>query len=215
MKNKIFILVAIVIAIGAFFVLKSVNKPELTPPPAAPVAWQDTFFKSHNVSYGNTLSRVMVVEWFDPECEACRMVHPMVKQIIKDYKDRVHFVLRYMPYHQGSMYAASALEEAREHGKFDEALDLLFEKQPEWGDHHQPRPELISTYLATLGIPKDKLDRDTVIKKHGDKVRMDEADGKTVGVQGTPSFFINGQQLQELGERPLREAIDAALNSAK
>jgi protein-disulfide isomerase len=161
------------------------------------------------------MARVMVVEWFDPECESCRAIHPIFEKIVSDYKDRVHFVLRYMPYHAGSMVAASALEEAREHGKFDEALNLLFEKQPEWGDHHQPRPELIPTYLVSLGIPKNKLEREYLLKKHSEKIRMDESDGKSVGVRGTPTFFVNGMMLQELGDRPLRAAIDSALNAAK
>lgn len=211
MKNKSFVIAVIVAAILAFIGFKMfAPQPEAVSQPA-PESAAESFVRSHSPTFGNTMGRVTVVEWFDPECEACRMVHPTFKKIVEEYKDRVHFVLRYMPYHQGSMYAASALEEARELGKFEQALDLLFEKQPEWGDHHQPRPELISTFLQTLGIPKEKLEREYVINKHGEKIKIDEADGNRVGVRGTPTFFINGRMLQQLGEQPLRAAIDDAL----
>ncbi len=116
-----------------------------------------------------------------------------------------------MPYHPNSMFAAAALEEARELGKFEQALDLLFENQPEWGDHHAPRPELIPNYLASIGIPIERLERDILIRKHSTNILLDQANGKKVGVTGTPTFFVNERMLQELGDKPLRDAIDLAL----
>ena len=74
-----------------------------------------------------------------------------------------------MPLHKNSLYAAAVLEEARELGKFEEALEILFEKQPEWGSHRDPRPELIPAYLQPLGIPSEKLERSYVEQKHAAK----------------------------------------------
>lgn len=225
MSNKWFVFGALGIALAALagFMMFS-NNQELTAPvqvqsavtsaPESPTATGDVFIRPHSPRFGNSMARVTVVEWFDPECESCRAMHPAIGRIIADYSDRVQFVFRYMPYHSGSMFAASALEEAHELGKFAEALHILFERQPEWGDHHHPRPELIPTYLTEIGIPAENLNLDAVIAKHGEKVRMDEADGNTVGVQGTPTFFINGQRLLTLGEEPLRQAIDQALAKA-
>lgn len=211
MRNKVFVVAAVLSAVVAFFVFKFYSAPPAETAAPEVTTSAESFVRAHSPTFGNTMSRVTVVQWFDPECESCRMVHPIFKKIVEQYKDKVHFVLRYMPYHQGSMYAASALEEARELGKFEQALDLIFEKQPEWGDHHAPKPELILTYLATLGIPADKLEREYVINKHGEKIKIDEADGMRVGVRGTPTFFVNGQMLRELGEQPLINAIEAAL----
>jgi protein-disulfide isomerase len=210
MKNKMFILIALFIAVGGFALLLSQKKSEVTAAPA-PVPKDVSFIRPHSPSFGNTMGRATVVEWFDPECESCRVIHPIFKKLVSEYKDRVNFVLRYMPYHGNSMFAASALEEAREFGKFEEALDVLFDKQPEWGSHHDPRPELIPEYLAKLGIPKEKLEREYLINKHGHKIKMDEADGKAVGLRGTPTFFVKGEEVSELGEAPLRQAIEAAL----
>jgi protein-disulfide isomerase len=173
------------------------------------------FVRFHSPSFGNRSSGVVVVEWLDPECEGCRAIHPAMVRIMAEYSDRVYFVFRYMPFHSNSLYAASVLEEARELGKFKEALNIIFEKQPEWGGHGKPRPELIPGYLETIGIPKEKLERSSVIQKHGSKIKQDEDDGLKVGVTGTPSFFVNGQQVAELGEDSLRAAINRALNQVK
>ena len=227
MKGKHFVLVAVgfvVLVFAALMVMKPGQQAPPPPPADMPVAASapkaasaggTEFVRPHSPSFGNSLARVTVVEWLDPECESCRVMHPIFKKIVKDYSDRVNFVVRYMPYHHGSTFAASALEEAKELGKFEQALDVLFEKQPEWGDHHQPRPDLIPGYLAALGIPKEKLEREYLINKHGEKVLIDKQDGQRVGVRGTPTFFVNGQMVMELGDRPIREAIDTALAAAK
>lgn len=211
-NNRMFIIGVLVSGVIAFLVFTFLPRTAQTPEaPANSSAEKAQFIRPHSPTFGNSLARVTVVEWFDPECESCRVIHPIFKKIVADYKDRVHFVLRYMPYHQGSLFAASALEEAKELGKFEEAMDILFEKQPEWGDHHQPRPDLIPQYLGKLGIPADKLDKDYLINKHGKTVEMDKKDGEGVGVRGTPSFFVNEVPVQQLGDKPLRDAIDAAL----
>ena len=226
MKNKWFVFGTLGIAIAIFAILLS-QKKEVPPSPAMPVtppsdvgkeaksALSEAFIRPHSPRLGYDMARVTVVEWLDPECESCSAMHPAVKRIIADYGDRVLFVIRYMPYHKGSMFAASALEEARELGKFEEALTVLFEKQPEWGNHHQPRPELIPAYLTKLGIPLERLDQEKLIAKHGDRIRLDQEDGNKVGVQGTPTFFVNEKPLQDLGEAPLRAAIDQALSFRK
>lgn len=174
-----------------------------------------TFVRFHSPAFGNRSSKVLVVEWFDPECEGCRAIHPAFEKIVFDYSDRVHFVLRYMPFHKNSLYAAAVLEEARELGKFKEALNILFQKQPEWARHGAPRPELIPIYLERLGIPKEKLERSYVIEKHGAKIKVDEDDGLRAGVRATPTFFVNGEPLSELGEDPLRAAINKALSQSR
>ena len=181
------------------------------PPPAKPLASPFAFVPGDSPSYGNMMARVVVHEWLDPECEGCRAMHPIFQKIVADYSNRVHFIVRYMPLHKNSLYASAVLEEARELGKFNEALDILFEKQPEWGDHRNPRPELIPTYLEPLGIPKEKLERSYVVQKHGAKIKRDEDAAVRAGATGTPSFFVNGQKVATLSDQALRREIDLAL----
>ncbi len=210
MKNKLFVFTAVAVAIVAVVVMKKYS------PAVAPATQDDksgvaSYIRPHNVSYGNTLGRVSVVEWFDPACEACREIYPVFKRLVSKYSDRVHFVLRYMPYHEGSLFAAAALEEARELGKFEEALNLLFEKQPEWASHHAPRPELIPSYFSKLGISSDNLHSEKVVKKHSEKIKLDESDGNRLGVRGTPSFFINGRRVLRFDDENLADAIENAI----
>ena len=194
--------------------LKESQVPKATPSRALN-ADKSNLVRWHSPSFGNKAARVTVVEWFDPECEGCRAVHPSFEKIVSDYADRVHFVLRYMPFHKNSLYAAAVLEEARELGKFKEALSIMFQRQPEWARHGAPRPELIPVLLEPLGIPKEKLERTYVIQKHSAKITLDEEDGLKVGVRATPTFFVNGELLSELGDEPLRAAINKALRQTQ
>ena len=217
MKRLTIVIAVLAIAIGVGFGLLSPPaenpKPiaKQSPAPSKQGASPFALVPGQSPSYGNMMARVIVHEWLDPECEGCRAMHPVFEKVVTDYSDRVHFVLRYMPLHKNSLYASAVLEEARELGKFKEALDILCEKQPEWGSHRDPRPELIPTYLEPLGIPKEKLERSYVVQKHGAKIKRDEDDGVRAGVGGTPSFFVNGQKVPTLSEEALRRAIDAAL----
>lgn len=219
MKNVIFVFGLVALAVGAFiFLSRQRHNDEASRQDALKKAGEaksvfgeELFVRPHSRRQGNSMARVTVVEWLDPECESCRSMHLVVKKMIAEYSKQVLFVTRYMPYHSGSMYAASVLEEAGELGKFEEALDILFEKQPEWGSHEKPNPELIPSYLAKIGIPKESLSKEIIVPKHESKILTDKADGEKVGVSGTPSFFVNQQAVQELGEAPLRAAIEAEL----
>ena len=216
MKARVWVVGSIALVIGAVVALLYYSQSsEKDVPVGKQSPSTSSFAVGQSPAFGNMMSRVVVVEWFDPECEGCRAIHPIFEKIISDYSDQVHFVLRYMPFHKNSLYAASVLEEARELGKFKEALDILFEKQPEWASHRAPRPDLIPTYLEKLGIPKEKLERSYVTQKHGAKIKRDEDEGLKAGVRATPTFFVNGQQLPELGDQPLRAAINRALSQGK
>lgn len=160
---------------------------------------------------GPTMARVQIVEFLDPECESCRAMHPYLKSILKDYEGRVRYTLRYMPFHKNSAYAASLLEAAREQGKFWEALDLMFETQSEWGSHHAPKPELLPQILKGLNLDVAKLELAAKNPDFATRVQKDKEDGMKAGVTGTPTFFVNGRMLSDLGDRPLRALIDEEL----
>lgn len=217
MKSRALVLgvTAVAFAVGVILWFSLSQTKEPARGEASSAAPAQSIRPGQHPTFGNMMARVTVVEWLDPECEGCRAMHPLFKKIVADYGPRVHFVIRYMPFHGNSLYAASALEEARELGKFSEALDILFEKQPEWASHRSPRPDLIPTYLAGVGIPAERLQPAFVIQKHGSKIKRDEEDGLKAGVRGTPTFFVNGRQLAELGEKPLRDAIDKALSDSR
>lgn len=212
MKNKFFILISLSFVVAGFIFFSMSKKTEVKKEKdLQPPANLSTLIRFHNVSYGNAEAKVSVVEFFDPECESCREMHPIMKRLISEFGQKVRFVYRYMPLHHNSLLAAAALEEARELNKFDEALDLLFERQPIWGSHANPQPGLIVEYLQELGIPRSRLEFKYLLEKHSQKIQIDKEDGLSLGVQLTPTIFVNGKPLQELGEAHLREAIEQTL----
>lgn len=154
---------------------------------------------------------VTVVEFLDPECEACRAMYPLVERVMSEFEGKVRLVLRYVPLHPNSALAASALEAAGEQGRYWDMLEVLFARQPEWGDHHQPRPELIPEYARQIGLDMDAFLPSFQGIKHRAKVERDRADAEKLGVRGTPSFFVNGRPLERLGYEPLRDAVREAL----
>ena len=169
------------------------------------------FERPHSRTLGPADARVTLVEFFDPECEACRAVHPMVKDLLARYPDDVRLVQRYMPLHSNSVYAAGALEAAGAQGRYWEMLDALFRNQPVWGSHTKPRPDLIPGYAKELGLDMAAFERFLEEGSHRSIVAVDAADGKALGVRGTPTFYVNQRLLPRLGYEPLVAMIEEEL----
>jgi protein-disulfide isomerase len=167
--------------------------------------------RNYAPTLGPADAKVTLVEFLDPECESCRAFYPYVKKIMKDNEGKIRLVVRYALYHRNSGFVATMLEGIRKQGKYWEALELFFEKQPEWGDHHNPQPQKLWGYLPSLGIDINQLKKDMQDPKMVENIKQDIADGKALGVRGTPSFFINGKPLQEFGYVQLKNAIEAQL----
>jgi len=213
-QNKFFLIVVLFIAASIFAalaILPGKKNAETIKASEEVKSIQERLIKDRSPVKGNKDATVTLVEFLDPECEACRAMHPIVKQLLKEYDGKIKIVTRYMLYHQNSRIAAIALEEAHEQGKFDKALDILFEKQPEWADHHNPRAELIPVMIEQAGVSLKNMDNSTLAVKHGAKVDEDHSDGTIIGVRGTPTFFVNGEMIQDLGYEPLKQAIESAL----
>lgn len=178
---------------------------------AQTAALSPNLIRDHSHSQGPVNAPVTVVEFLDPECEACRAMYPLVKRIQRDFGDQIRLVIRYMPLHPNSEYAAGALEAAAEQGRYWELLELLFINQPSWGDHHRPRPELIPEYARQLDLDMQAFERFLERGTYKEWVQIDHRDGKTLGVRGTPTFFVNGRMLQRLGYEELKSLIQDEL----
>jgi protein-disulfide isomerase len=90
-------------------------------------------------------------------------------------------------------------------------LDALFEQQPRWGSHHDPKPELIPEIAAGVGLDMQAFNRTVNSAAHKALVEQDKSDALSLGVKGTPTFFVNGRMLQRLDYGELQSMIDAAL----
>jgi protein-disulfide isomerase len=177
------------------------------------VAFQnsDVFVRPHSPILGPNDAKVTVVEFMDPECESCRAFYPHIKHIMRKYEGKARLVIRYVPFHHNSRFAIAILEASKQQGKYWETLELLFKTQPAWGDHHNPKPELLWNYLPEVGLNIDQLKKDMQDPKIISLIETDFNDAKTLQIRGTPSFFVNGKMVMEFGTSYLEEAIEQAL----
>ena len=162
------------------------------------------------MSLGNPQSSVKVVEFFDPECESCRYFHPYLKSLVQEYGDRVHFVFRYAPFHGNSKMVVKILEASRAQDKYWQTLDALYQSQPQWGDHHHPRPELIWNFLQPV-VDVEKIRVDMNNPEFDKLIEQDLRDGSALGVRMTPSFFVNNDPLARFSYEALKELIELHL----
>lgn len=167
----------------------------------------EIFVRDYSPRMGNPEAKVILTEFLDPECESCRTFYPIVKGLLSEFDNKVMLVVRYAPFHRNSKTVVKALEAARMQGKYWPALDILFYTQPNWGSHHNPRPELIFEYLPQVGLDMAKLKEDMNSAKIQEMIAQDERDLNTLNIRGTPTFFVNGKKLENFGESGLRELL--------
>jgi protein-disulfide isomerase len=154
---------------------------------------------------------VTLVEFLDPECESCRAAYPVVEQILADYEGQIRYVVRYFPNHNNSMLAIAATEAASEQGMYWEMQEILFANQLEWGEQSLPQLDLMLSYAAELGLDVEEFTASLPNPDYVAKAQRDRQDGVSLGVRGTPTFFVNGQAVLGMDEGMLRQLIDAAL----
>ena len=132
-----------------------------------------------------------LVEYGDYECPHCGHAYPIVKLIQKHFGKRLRFVFRNFPLNESHPHAESAAESAEfagAHGKFWEMHDLLFENQDRLSG------DLYLELAQQLQLAPEDLQRALEEGKYRARVRADFTGGVRSGVNGTPTFFINGQR---------------------
>ncbi len=132
-----------------------------------------------------------LLEYGDYECPYCGAAYPIVKLVQQQMGDRLRFVFRNFPLakvHPHAELAAEAAEAAGGQGKFWEMHDMLYE--------HQQALELvdISGYAMAIGLDMPTFEQDLAEHRYAARVREDFKSGVRSGVNGTPTFLINGQR---------------------
>ena len=155
----------------------------------------------------------VLVEFLDFECEACGAAYPFIESLRERYDGQVTFVARYFPIpsHKNALNAALAAEAAAQQGKFEQMYAKLFDTQAEWGEQQQSNAPLFRSFAEEIGLDLEQFDRDVADPATRERVLADQADGTALGVQGTPTFFLNGEKLELQSAEDLVQAIDAAL----
>src|SRR5277367_182665 len=135
-------------------------------------------------------ARITLVEFSDFECPFCSAAEKQVDIVMAAYPKDVKLIYKQFPLsmHPHAQFAAEASLAAREQGKFWEMYEVLFKNY-----QHLSR-ENVMLWAKGLGLNVDKFKADLDSRKFKAVVDKDLADGETVGVYGTPSFYINGKQ---------------------
>jgi protein-disulfide isomerase len=134
---------------------------------------------------------VTLVEYGDYECPYCGAAHPIVNSLVNKFSKDLRFVFRHFPMVQMHPFAESAAEAAEfagAHGRFWEMHDGLYEHQENLG------VPLLFALAEALGLPEAGLREALMSGEYAPKVRSDFLGGVRSGVNGTPTFFINGRR---------------------
>ncbi|AUN99685.1 hypothetical protein DOM21_02375 [Bacteriovorax stolpii] len=172
---------------------------------------QATLLREGNYTKGPASAKVTVVEFFDPECEGCAAFHPILQKVISEYPNDVQLVARYMLFHGNSHFAALALEGAGKQGKFWEMYNFMLERQNEWSHQKEPVNSIFEKFARELNLNIEEFNKSYEDITFKAALAKDMADGHQLGVQGTPTFFINGKMLMRLSYQDLKEAIESEL----
>lgn len=151
---------------------------------------------------------VTIVEFLDPACEACRAFYPIVKDILETHGDSVRLMIRYAPLHGAtSEQAIRVLEAARMQNIYEPVLEALLREQPRWASHGMEDAEVLLEVAKSAGLDVDEARSQLKSPDTTGMINQDKADLQTMGVRGTPTFFVNGQLLDPFGADELRALV--------
>ena len=160
---------------------------------------------------GPATAPVTLVEYGDYECPHCGRAYPIVKAVQKKVGKQLRFVFRNFPLTEAHPHAATAAEAAEVaggQGKFWEMHDAIFENQDALAFS-----DLIS-YAERVGLDSDKFTASLKSHAYVSRVREDFMSGVRSGVNGTPTFFLNGLRYDGPWDyRDLVEVIEAVAES--
>jgi protein-disulfide isomerase len=159
---------------------------------------------------GPASAPVTLVEYGDYECPYCGLANPIVDEIRRELGDGLRFVFRNFPLsevHPHSEHAAEIAEAAGMHRKFWEMHDMLYAHQEALDDQR------LAEYVALLGVPTAEVKLALAQDAYLDRVREDFMSGVRSGVNGTPTFFVNG--LRHDGSYERNELLAAIAKAAR
>lgn len=170
------------------------------------------YLRPHSHATGNLHAPVTVVEFGDLECPVCKVQEKVVHRVLDRYHDRICFVFRQFPLtaiHENAEISAEATECAAEQGEFWPYLLLVYSNQ------NDLEKDSLRRYAQDLRVDSRRFTDCLGGHKTASIVREDAADGRTLGVIETPTFFVNGQRHVGFASyEEFRQAIESALSKS-
>jgi protein-disulfide isomerase len=208
-----FVIVAVVAlaTLGSGAMLYRAKQPHLLSIPDNKMLGKNNTESAH--IRGNPAAPVTLEEYGDFQCPPCGMFAAFAGQLEKEYDSRLRVVFRNFPLtmHEHAREAALAAEAAGLQGHFWEMHDVLYREQDTWSKASNAR-ELFESYAGTIGLDLDKFKKDMDGEETKARLEADRQRGESLGVQTTPTLFINNQPVEQKDRNP--EGIRAEINAA-
>lgn len=194
--KRIIFWVSFIIILGLIFwgLVVSMNKssPSLTLGAPAPVSSSDHILGPSNAP-------VTLIEYGDFQCPACGAYFPFIERLMSESSTTVRLVFRHFPLyplpHPNALIGAEAAEAAGLQGKFWEMYRKLYENQSEWSDLPDAHV-MLDSYAQDLDLDMVKFKSDLDSSAVKDAVMKDSDEAQSIGIDATPTFFVNGKAIQ-------------------
>lgn len=220
-KTWIIFVVVVIGLLTALVVSARIANPPIDVSSVDPTAVQPALAVNGEIAdhlLGNQESKVVLMEYGDFQCPGCATAHPRIKAIVEQNKDDISFVFRNFPLtaiHPNAKAAAAAVEAAGLQDSYWDMHDIVFENQREWESlNGNDRSDTFLGYASELGLDTTQFSADLNAKPISQKIAFDQALAKEVGVESTPTFYLNGTLLESDvwgDDTKLQAAIDAEL----
>lgn len=166
---------------------------------------------------GKNQKKVTLVEYGDYQCPACGQYYPLVKQLTETYSNDIQFQFRNFPLqniHPNARAASRAAEAAGKQNKYWEMHDLLYQQQDSWKDSSNVAVNF-EGYASQLNLNMTKYKADFASDEVNKIINADYAEGTRLGVEGTPTFFLQGKKIQNPQTLDaFKKLIDQAIKDA-
>ena len=200
--NKNTIIISVISVLGTFLLLFGVYKL-INQPVVADFPQTKQLKTSDHIKWSPDKKNILV-EYSDFQCPSCKSAHDFLKTVEAsgsadfDITKKVTFVYRYFPLyqiHDKAKISAYVAEAAGIQGKFWEMSDLLFDNQTSWSTSNDPQNEFFLKYATELKLNIDQFKNDLNSAVVKDRVNSDLKEAEQIGVDSTPTFFLNGQKV--------------------
>ena len=167
-----------------------------------------------NRTKGNPEAKIKIVEYMDFQCPACALGAGLLKGIFERAPNDLHVEMHYFPLtkiHSHAMLSAQYAECAAQQGQFWPLHDLLIERQAQWKDLSDAKPAF-EEMAKEIKLNMPRLETCLQDERINTFIYNDQTQGQALGVQSTPTYFINGEMV--VGAKSLAEKIMPYLQSA-
>ena len=174
---------------------------------------QDILVRPYSRTYGPSDARVTIVEFINPTCGTCAKFTPIAKQMVTDNPGKIRLVLRYSAIKPDVVKALALLEAAGRQGKYEPALELMFNAMDMWAPKHTANLEMLERLLSTLELDMERLKKDGKDSEIFARINRDNADAALLNARKTPAFFVNGRALETFGRAELESLVRSELEA--